>query len=189
MMPARKASAFEVVEAKLALEIFVGALCSPALHDNSYELLLRHARWQRGEEVVGRLVFVVSPLDQQPLVLSLFRQTTIVGSRNDPQRSETRAQVVFCALAPSTAPEASASIEFAGQGAQVLPCRWQLRIRIEQPHFRLRVDANSVVQAKVSHLAAKDAAGKAAEAAKDAAGKAADAAKDAAAKAAEAVKK
>ena len=40
MMPTRKAPAFEVIEAELTLEVFVGAFSSPTLHDDFDQLLL-----------------------------------------------------------------------------------------------------------------------------------------------------
>ena len=44
VMPTREAPSFEVVETKLALEIFVDALGPPPLHHDADELSLRHAR-------------------------------------------------------------------------------------------------------------------------------------------------
>src|SRR6266496_4252813 len=56
MMPTGKSPAFEVVEPQFTFEVFVHALRSPALHDQSHELLLRSDR-DRGEKVVCRLRF------------------------------------------------------------------------------------------------------------------------------------
>jgi hypothetical protein len=61
-MPPGKASALEVVEAELALEVFANAFGSPALHDDADELLSAEAGRQRREEVVGWLVFAVTPI-------------------------------------------------------------------------------------------------------------------------------
>ena len=66
MVPAGKAAAFVVVEAELVLEILVGALDAPPLHDSLHELLLGDPPWERAEEAVGRRGFVVAPFYQQP---------------------------------------------------------------------------------------------------------------------------
>jgi hypothetical protein len=49
VMPPWKRAAFEVVEAELALELFVGPFGSPALFDDAHDLLLRQASRQSGE--------------------------------------------------------------------------------------------------------------------------------------------
>src|SRR5258706_12860689 len=54
VMRARVAPSFVVVEAELALEVFVRALGTPALHDEAHELFARHSLdRQRAEKVVG----------------------------------------------------------------------------------------------------------------------------------------
>ena len=55
MMPTGEPSAFVVIEAEFTLEVLVGALGAPALHDQSYELLARHLVRERAEEVIRRL--------------------------------------------------------------------------------------------------------------------------------------
>src|SRR6266542_5239008 len=71
VVPAREASAFEVVEPELSLQILVDALGAPSLHDEPYELPLGDVRGQCREEVVGRLTLAVAPLDEKPLGVPL----------------------------------------------------------------------------------------------------------------------
>jgi hypothetical protein len=80
MMPTGEPSAFEVIEAEFTLEVLVGALGAPALHDQSYELLARHLVRERAEEVIRRLRFPVSPLDQEP-DLTIAGAATTNGGR------------------------------------------------------------------------------------------------------------
>jgi hypothetical protein len=44
MVPARKASTLEAVEPELSLEVLVGTLGAPRLHDHADELLLGQTR-------------------------------------------------------------------------------------------------------------------------------------------------
>jgi hypothetical protein len=90
VMPAGKAAAFEVVEAELAFQVLVDALCAPALHHDPYELLLRHALGQRRQEVVRRLRFAVAPFDQQPEFLAVVGRKASLVRGNDPPGGEAR---------------------------------------------------------------------------------------------------
>src|SRR5688500_9316960 len=71
MVPAREASALKVVEAELALEVLIRSLRSPALHHDTDERLLRSRPRCRAEEVVGRFVLAVAPLDEEPQGLAV----------------------------------------------------------------------------------------------------------------------
>ena len=66
VMPAREPSAFVMIETEFAFEVFIGPLSAPALHHRSNQFLLRHALWERAQEVVGRFSVIVTPLDQEP---------------------------------------------------------------------------------------------------------------------------
>src|SRR5512147_1277095 len=73
MMPALKASAFEVVEPQLPFHFLVRFLGSVALLEQTDDPLLRHLAvhtQRRQGEVRGRLL-AVAPLDDQPLRLAV----------------------------------------------------------------------------------------------------------------------
>jgi hypothetical protein len=67
VMPADEGAPLVVVQAQLALEVFVRALDAPATLDGPHQLLARDVRWQRGEHELGRRRFALGPFDQQPL--------------------------------------------------------------------------------------------------------------------------
>ena len=66
VMPARVAAALEVVEAEFALEVFVGALGTPALHGEANEFFEGRVVGQGGEEEIGGVRITVAPLDKEP---------------------------------------------------------------------------------------------------------------------------
>ena len=129
VMPSREASALEVVEPELALEIFVSAFGSPALHNDADEPLSADAGGQRREEVVGRLVFAIAPFDQQPERLTLSKRHCIVVRRHDTVGGEACAEVTLGAFAPSATAELSASMEVEGEVAHADSGAWRARRR------------------------------------------------------------
>jgi hypothetical protein len=111
VMPTGKASAFEVIEAELALEVFVGTFSSPALHDDFDQLLLVPPCRQRRQEVVGWFGLAIAPLDQEPQRFALGRRRAVIVSGHDPHACEAGRQVFFGPLAPSAATKASAGLD------------------------------------------------------------------------------
>src|SRR6266542_3017477 len=96
VVPAREASTFEVVEPELALQIFVDTLSAPSLHDESDELSLGDVLGQGGEEVVGRLLLAVAPLDEEPLGVAL----RIEAGRHDSPECEAGGEVLLSRFSP-----------------------------------------------------------------------------------------
>src|SRR5262245_4666236 len=109
MMPARIPSALVVIQPEFTLEVFIGALRSPALHDSSDDLLLGHAPRKRTEEVVGGLVLPVAPLDQEPERLALLDLVGMgVGVCGyDPTECEPGGERLLRSLSPSAPSEAA----------------------------------------------------------------------------------
>ena len=68
VMPATKGAPFVVIEPELALEVFVHALGAPAFLRDAYEMLSARRPAHARERVVRRRLFVVRPLDQQPVM-------------------------------------------------------------------------------------------------------------------------
>src|SRR5262245_38046710 len=66
VIPSGEGAAFEVIEPELSLEVFVGALGSPALLHQAHDPLLAHASRQRGEHEVRRSLLALGPLDHEP---------------------------------------------------------------------------------------------------------------------------
>src|SRR5258706_15911947 len=66
VVPARERAAFEVVEAELALEIFVHAFGAPALFEQANDFFFAHATWQRRKQELTRLLLVFGPLGDEP---------------------------------------------------------------------------------------------------------------------------
>lgn len=108
VVPAVETSSLEVVESKFALEILVDALCSPSLHRDPNEALLRNALGQRREEVVGRLVLAVTPFDEQPDRLTIARPLSVGIRRQDTLQGELRREVALGPLSPGAATESAA---------------------------------------------------------------------------------
>src|SRR6266536_776561 len=103
VVPAREASSFEVVEAELALQILVDTLGAPSLHDEPDELSLGDGLGQRREEVVGRLLLAVAPLDEEPLGLALRIDS---GRRHSPE-SEAGGKILLGSFPTGAAAEAA----------------------------------------------------------------------------------
>ncbi len=83
MVPAGEASSFELVEAQLALQVLVDTLGAPSLHDKPDELAPGDVLGQGRDEVVGRLLLAVAPLDEEPLGVALRIDT---GRCHPPER-------------------------------------------------------------------------------------------------------
>src|SRR5690242_2112303 len=103
-MPTREAAAFVMVQSEFPLEVLVGSLGSPALHHPADELLLGPMPWQGNEKEVGRLLFTVPPLDEQPerFLLALGH-----ARGNDSTQGEVRGQILLSAFAPSATAKAT----------------------------------------------------------------------------------
>src|SRR5271170_5085541 len=94
VLPAWIGASLEVVEAQLALEIFVDSLGAPALLDPPHELLARDRLGQSGQDVVLDGAAALVLVDDEPL---LFAARVVVGDRSDSNRRETGAQRTFAA--------------------------------------------------------------------------------------------
>src|SRR5580700_3582403 len=94
MMPAAEGAALEVIQAKLAFEIFIDALGTPSFLGDPNELVaawrLAHAR----ERVVRRRLLVLRPLDEEPML------TTVGVARIHLDHRESRDQSAAASLPP-----------------------------------------------------------------------------------------
>jgi len=84
VVPALEASSLEVVEAQLALQVFIDTLSAPALHDQPDELSLGDVLGQGGEEIVGGFVLAVAPLESEAIGLR-SRRYVLRGRRGGAQ--------------------------------------------------------------------------------------------------------
>src|SRR5262245_13244917 len=80
MVPAREGTTFEVIESELAFKVFVGALRSPALLDDTHDLLLAHAARKRSQDELCRLRLPVGPFDHEPEWLAIRRVDPVLVS-------------------------------------------------------------------------------------------------------------
>src|SRR5262249_17704429 len=99
MMEAAPAAAFVVTKPDLLLELLIVTLDTPAELGKIDELLEADAFRQRREPVLGRLFFVLGPLDQQPLPRQRLGNQP-VASDTDAHPREARGQLVGRAFAP-----------------------------------------------------------------------------------------
>src|SRR6266496_3691176 len=146
VVPAREASSFEVVEPELALQIFIDTLSAPSLHDEPDELSLGDVLGQGREEVVGRLLLTVAPLDEKPLGVAL----RIDAGRRDSPKREAGGEILLGRLPPSAAAEATPGFDSQREVAYADRVSSAARVRIEDPHDRLGVDADSVVEGQIA---------------------------------------
>src|SRR5580704_6809951 len=155
MVPASEGAPLEVVEAKLALHLFVGPLRTPALLDGADDVLLAHPARERGEDVLGRLRLALGPLDHEPQGLALRHLGAVVVSDLDAPKPEVaREPAPPGRLVGPVAPRVA---------AEVLPIetRGDLRDRerleataacgVEQPRLRAAADGHRVVEPEVAN--------------------------------------
>src|SRR6266496_3982795 len=142
VVPAREASAFEVVEPELSLQILVDALGAPSLHDESDELPLGDVRGQCREKVVGRFALAVAPLDEEPLDVAL----RVRASRCDSPEREARGEVLLGPLAPGAAAEATACFNLQREVPNAHRVASATRLRVEEPDGSLGDHADGVVE-------------------------------------------
>src|SRR3954464_11657330 len=100
MMEAAPAAAFVVAEADLLLEFLVIPLDHPPCLGDVDQLLQREARRQVGQPVLARLLSVLGPLDQQPLLRPGLGTLGVAVRRADSQGGKERAEPGLAALAP-----------------------------------------------------------------------------------------
>src|SRR5271156_4156776 len=108
VMPAAKGASLVVIEAELALEVFVDALGAPALLGDAHELLSTGRLAQPRECVVSRRLLAVRPLDQEPV------EPAIRVARVHLEHGEARPQRAATSLLPCGRTERAAG-EFARQ--------------------------------------------------------------------------
>ena len=106
MVPAGEASAFEVVESELSLQVLVDTLSRPSLHHEPDELQPGDGLVQGGEEVVGRFLFAVAPLDEEPLGVG-FRMDA--GRHDSPER-KAGGEILPGPLTPGAAAKAAVGL-------------------------------------------------------------------------------
>jgi hypothetical protein len=99
MVEASPATAFEMTEADLLLELEIVALDAPAqlgLADEIGELGLHR---QGREPILGRFALALRPLDQEPFLGPGCRMPVVAMRRPDAHGGEARAQRRWCPLA------------------------------------------------------------------------------------------
>ena len=155
MVPARKPPALIVIEAELALEILVRALGSPALHHHPYQLLLGQSLRERAEDVVGRLLLVVTPFDQQPYRFTLLDSIATVVGRDDAAKCKPGREVLLGSRAPGAPAKAAALLnplcEIPNADDLFTPSTDLVKDHDDRPG----IDGNGIVQAQVTDALAK----------------------------------
>src|ERR1700723_4429656 len=149
-LPAGVGAPLEVVEAQLALEIFVDSLGAPTLLDPSHELLARHRLGQGGQDVVLDRASALVLVNNEPL---LFAARVVVGDRSYSKRRETGAQRAFAALSPRHLPVAVLADDLRdGLDAHrigVAP------VVAHDPHARVLLHVQRVVEAERTYAGAE----------------------------------
>jgi hypothetical protein len=148
VVPAREAAAFVVVQPELALEVFVDALGSPALHHQADELLLGSALWQGDEKVIGRFGLTVSPLNEQPEGFLLALGHTC---GDDSTQGKACRQILFGAFAPGAASKAIALVDGCGQLRDAQGFTSRASLFIQQVNCGVGKDSDGVVQSQRAH--------------------------------------
>ena len=90
MVPAGEATALEVVEAELALEILVSTLGAPAFLDETNELFAIHDRRCGAEVEVGGPLLAIAPFEDKRDTLALGGGRAVVVRRDDLADAEAR---------------------------------------------------------------------------------------------------
>src|SRR5450631_4057731 len=93
MMKAAPAASLIVSEPDLLLELLIVALNAPAQFSEIDQLAEADLLRQGREPVFGRFLFALRPLDQQPLLRSVFSQAVTMSNQN-PHPRKARAQPV-----------------------------------------------------------------------------------------------
>src|SRR5205823_13906342 len=101
MMPSWERAPFEVVEAELALQVFVHALGAPAFLEDIDDLLLAHGARKRREHELRGFCFAVGPFGDEPQRRTLVQIHAVVGDGLDAGEGEARAELRLAAVAPS----------------------------------------------------------------------------------------
>src|SRR5215212_11294445 len=104
MVEAAPATALEVAEPQLLLELLEVALDPPAQLGRGDELLDRGRLGQGREPVLARLLLAHGPLDQKPLLRPRLGPVGVAVRRANPNGGESRVQLARGALPPGDAP-------------------------------------------------------------------------------------
>src|ERR1700704_1975720 len=164
MMKAAPAASLIVSEPDLLLELLIVALDAPAQFGEIDQLAEADLLRQGREPVFGRYLFALRPLDQQPLLRSVFGQAVTMSNPNAHPR-KARAQPVGRAFPPlDLAPGLlrQSEREFfrrrqIGFAAASLG-RWlaaPLRFGARWPHQGIRLNASDISQSQFRYARAK----------------------------------
>src|SRR5687768_13417923 len=104
VVPAAEASALEVVETELTLEVLIEALGAPPFLDQVDELDEGHPL-VRGEVEVTRLVLVVAPFANQPHAIATTRLASVIGSGHDAEECKASRERLAGAFTPRVSTE------------------------------------------------------------------------------------
>src|SRR5579885_3604789 len=97
VLPAAVRAAFEMIEAELALHVFIRPLDAPTLFDSTHKLLATHALGERREHVMCGWRVLVGPFDHEPLLVVL---DTIGAHHAHAFGGESRAELVTRGFSP-----------------------------------------------------------------------------------------
>src|SRR5262249_17979797 len=103
VMPSGERATLEVIESELALEVFVGALGSPALHHDADDLLLSLASREGGEHELRGSLFALGPLDHEPHRLAILGCCTSSCATLTRAKAESGVHLATRAVAPGDA--------------------------------------------------------------------------------------
>src|SRR6516165_5027618 len=105
MVPAWEPTPFEMIEAQLALHIFVNALGAPALLDQANQLLPSHrdSGIEMDKVKLRRRRLAVLPLHEEPNILAHRRRDTVVVKGNNPAHGKACGELLLGPLTPGSA--------------------------------------------------------------------------------------
>ena len=100
VMKTAPAPPFEMAEPDLLLEFAIIALDAPPSLGGGHQLSPRGVLGQGGQPILGRFLFPLGPLDQQPFLGVRFASPIVAMRRPDAHRGKARGQRRVRALAP-----------------------------------------------------------------------------------------
>src|SRR5450755_1522402 len=100
-MEASPAPALVVTETEVLLQVLVVALDAPALMGSADQLVERRALGQRRQAILGWLVLIRGPLDEQPLLRTQPRLAGVASRVAHSNGGEAAAECGVAAFAPA----------------------------------------------------------------------------------------
>lgn len=150
MVPSGEGPPLEVVEAKLALELFISAFCAPALLQDPNDFLLRHSSAERSEYELCRMALPFRPFHDEPHRLSVGGFGTVVVSDFYSAELEVGRHLSPRSFAPRRSPKCAAP-ELHAEHSCLDRLAAPTFERIEEPDLHVSFDGDTDVESEHLH--------------------------------------